>query len=85
MIQSAIILNKRSGTLFTTTVMARQNDFSRKFTQEDGFQVAFAVIDYASYDFTDVYGQNLTDYIYPYVYLYENNEEDQENSNPEYI
>ena len=65
--------------------MARQNDFSRKFTQEDGFQVAFAVIDYGSDDFTDVKGRNLTDYLYPNVELIELNEEDQENPNPEPI
>ena len=61
--------------MFTTTTMARQNDFSRKFTEEDGFQVAFAVVDYASADYSDAKGRQLSDYLNVWIWLEEFNED----------
>ena len=43
--------------------MKNQNDFSRKFTEDDGFQVAFAVIDNQSKDYSDVAGRQLEEYL----------------------
>ena len=62
-VQSSIILLTKKGTLFTSTVMARQNDFSNEFTEKEGFQVAFAVVDYNGQDFSDSQGRNLADYL----------------------
>ena len=53
----------RAGTLFTSTIMKNYNDYSRKFTEDDGFQLAFAVIDYQTDDLTDVAGRQLEEYL----------------------
>ena len=57
--------------------MARQNDFSFEFTEKEGFQVAFAVIDYrnANTDFSDYQGRNMADYLNITAYLFESNVE----------
>ena len=43
--------------------MARQNDFSNEFTEKEGFQVAFAVVDYGGANFYDSLGRDLADYL----------------------
>ena len=63
MIQNFIVLNGRDGTLFTSTLQVKANDYERKFTQDEGFQVAFAVIDADTDDFSDVLGRKLEDYL----------------------
>ena len=57
------ILAQREGTLFTATTLKNFNDKSNVFTEEDGFQVAFAVIDQNSADYTDVSGRKLSEYL----------------------
>ena len=57
------MLVKRNGTLFTFTTLTNHNQYDRKFTEDDGFQVAFAVVDYSFEDYSDVDGRLLADYL----------------------
>ena len=69
-VQSTLVLQARNGTLFTTSTLSNYNDFSRNFTQDDGFQVAFAVVDYQTDDWSDVAGRQLEEYLEIYVSAY---------------
>ena len=57
------ILVEREGTLFTSTILKKENDKSRVFTQEDGFQIAFAVVDDSTKDYSDRAGRLLSEYL----------------------
>ena len=61
--QQAISLHERDGTLFTSTNLKNFNYNTRFFTQEDGFQMAFGIIDYSSDDYHDAYGRELEEYL----------------------
>ena len=52
-----LVLQKRDGTTFTSSLLSNENEYSDKFTQDDGFQLAFAVIDFGTKDFSDVKGR----------------------------
>ena len=62
-IQSAIVMKMRDDTVFRSIIMSDYNDFSHKFTEDDGFQVAFAVIDFGTADYSDVAGRQLEEYL----------------------
>ena len=49
-VQNAFTLHERSGTLFTSTNLKNYNYNKRTFTQDDGFQMAIGIIDYAGDD-----------------------------------
>ena len=53
----------RDGTLFTSTVMKNYNGYEDKFTEDDGLQIAFAVIDFETDDYSDVAGRQLEEYL----------------------
>ena len=61
------MLQNRNGTLFTLTTLTNHNQYDRKFTEDDGFQVAFAVVDYSNDELSDVDGRLLADYLEVYV------------------
>ena len=56
-------LHERSGTLFTSTILKGYNYNTRYFKQDDGFQLAFAIVDYSGEEGNDAYDQNLEDYL----------------------
>ena len=62
--QNSLVLMDRKGTVFTSNLKHRQNDFDDKFTEQDGFQIAIAITD--SYnsdtDYGDWYERPLEDY-----------------------
>ena len=78
-INSYRILAQRQGTLFTATTLKKFNDKSNAFTEEDGFQVAFAVIDQNTADYTDKAGRELSEYLEVTVSLGEYDESNSEN------
>ena len=45
-VQNAIILYNRDGTLITQALHVNQNDDKKNFTQDDGFQMAIAIYDF---------------------------------------
>ena len=55
-------MRQRGATVFTTSIEKNAND-GVVFTQEDGFQMAFAIIDYGSDDGEDINGKQIDDYI----------------------
>ena len=78
-INSYRILLQREGTLFTATTLKNFNDKSNAFTEEDGFQVAFAVIDSSTADYTDKAGRELSEYLEVIVSFNEYDESNNEN------
>ena len=54
----------RKGTQFTSTLTHKQNDFRHKFTEQDGFQIAIAIVDSynADTDYSDYSGRPLEEY-----------------------
>ena len=61
-------LHERSGTLFTSTILKGYNYNTRYFKQDDGFQLAFAIVDYFGEDGNDVAKRNLEDYLEVSIY-----------------
>ena len=55
-------MHYREGTLFTSTVLKNHNR-NRVFTDEEGFNFAFAVIDPGVEDLTDAAGRKLEEYL----------------------
>ena len=49
--------------MYTSIIKHNYNDFSDKFTEEDGFQLAFAVIDFGTGNYSDVGGRQLDEYL----------------------
>ena len=45
--QNAISLHERGGTLFTSTNLKNYNYNTRYFGQDEGWQMAFAIVDYS--------------------------------------
>ena len=64
-VQNAIVLHQREGTLFTSTVLKNYNkENNRVFTPDDGFRVAFGVVDLGSIpSMEDVKGRALHEYL----------------------
>ena len=62
MAQNIAILRQRGATVFTTSIEKNANE-GVVFTQEDGFQMAFAIIDLSSDDGEDINGLRIDDYI----------------------
>ena len=62
MAQNIAILRQRGATVFTTSIEKNANE-GVVFTQEDGFQMAFAIIDNGSDDGEDINGLRIDDYI----------------------
>ena len=61
--QNAISLHERGGTLFTSTLLKNYNYNTRYFKQDDGFQMAFAIIDYAGENGEDEANRDLSEYL----------------------
>ena len=63
-VQNAFVLTGRKGTQFTSTKTHKQHDFSDKFTEQDGFQIALAIIDLSNIDdhYLDNEGRPLEEY-----------------------
>ena len=61
--QNAISLHERGGTLFTSTNLKNYNYNTRHFTQEEGFQLAFGIIDYSADNYSDAQGRELEEYL----------------------
>ena len=55
-------MHYHEGTLFTSTVLKNQSR-DRVFTAEEGFNIAFAIIDSGTADFSDVAGRELHEYL----------------------
>ena len=62
MTQNILILKQRGATVFTTSLEKRANK-DVVFTQDDGFQLAFALVDLASEDGEDATGKRIEDYV----------------------
>ena len=62
MILNIAILRHRSATVFTTSIEKNANR-DVVFTQEDGFQMAFAIVDAGSEDGEDISGKHIDDYM----------------------
>ena len=56
----------RKGTTFTSTLKEKQHDFNDKFGEQDGFQVAVAILDYSTWDtdYSDWSGRDLDEYAF---------------------
>ena len=52
--QNALTLHERDGTLFTSTMMKNYNYNTRHFKQDDGFQMAFAIVDEKGEDWKEI-------------------------------
>ena len=63
MVQSFLVINKRSDTNFLSTKLTRYFSDDFHFTEEQGFQMAFAVIDWNSDDGLDDYGRPLEEFL----------------------
>ena len=61
-ISSIQVLRQYDGTLFTSTVMKDENE-DLVFTREDGFMMAFAIIDQRMPDGSDKAGRSLDEYL----------------------
>ena len=61
--QSYIVIDKRSDTNFVSAKLTRYFDDGFTFTEENGFQMAFAVIDWESDDGSDAYERPLEEYL----------------------
>ena len=57
------VLIERDGTMYTETLRKGYNSDTRVFTEKDGFQMAFAVLDSSRLDGTDPYGRELDDWL----------------------
>ena len=63
-VESLIVMQQRKATLFTSATKVRHHDQERVFTQNDGYALAFAVIDFATYpDNSDILGRELGEYL----------------------
>ena len=74
-------LHERSGTLFTSTVLKGYNYNTRYFKQDDGFQLAFAIVDYAGDNGNDAWDRPLDDYLNVHIwqtYFSETGEDEKE-------
>ena len=61
-VQESLVMHYRQGTLFTSALLKNENR-DREFTDKDGFNIAFAVIDTGSATFEDVAGRDIHDYL----------------------
>jgi len=63
------ILHLRDATQLTGTLLKRYHDDTYIFTEQNGFQLAFAVLDFASADGSDVLGRPEEEYMEVLVQL----------------
>ena len=61
--------------MFTSAVKYRENDHTRVFGEQDGFQLAIAMIDIGTYNFDDLDGRELSEYLEITVKNYETSED----------
>ena len=62
MTQNILILSQRGATAFTSSLEKSANK-DVIFTQDDGFQLAYALVDFASEDGEDFNGKRIEDYV----------------------
>ena len=55
-------MHHRQGTLFTSTILKNYGR-DRIFTEKEGFNIAFAIVDLGSEDLKDVAGRELHEYL----------------------
>lgn len=61
-VQESLVMHYRQGTLFTSSIMKNVNR-DRVFTNKEGFNIAFAIVDLGSGTLEDVAGRDLHDYL----------------------